>query len=525
MMVNGWWGVVRWPAIIAAIWLTQAAGPRPEAGIISGVITDSQSNPISRAFVKVVGTTFSSSVLSTEDGKFEVSSVPAGAYHVAVVKPGFPTTWFGTTRINEHGVSVDVDAGERAEIAIQIQRGSVISGVVVDEAGEPVTNAWVWADSSASVSRDGNQPSTVTDRRGRYRLFALRPGEYVVSATADSREVRQIAAGVESVSQYRRAYWPNAVTFRSARRIDVREGQEVAGIDFQLKRTPMAPFHVTQPSGQTPQALDVSVTAVGESEPESPMGSGTDKRYLLPAGTWVLRVLTLTKPGAFAEETFTTDGYSPIEREVALQPAGSISGRLVIDGTLRLNQYLFGAAPVTQDEASWRAGVETGPDEAGAFSIRSLVPGRYSLFAWVFEDRWTVSVRQGDRDIVGPIEIRPGQAVSDITMTLKRRPPASVINGVLLGTAAQPDTSHAVVLINEDERLWNETCGAVRVAQPSHKGRFQFNDLDPGRYRLAATELRRPDCADIPAIRAIVGLGTAVTLAAGETRDFKLIVK
>ena len=66
-------------------------------------------------------------------------------------------------------------------------RGSVISGRVLDEFGEPVADAMVNAMRSAwTAGRRKLQPtgrSAQTNDLGQYRIYGLPPGDYYVSAT------------------------------------------------------------------------------------------------------------------------------------------------------------------------------------------------------------------------------------------------------------------------------------------------------------------------------------------------------
>jgi hypothetical protein len=458
--------------------------------------------------------------MTKEDGRFEATDVPAGVYHVAVSKPGYAASWMGPTSVDPLGIPLDIEADEHADLVLQLRRGGAITGRVVDEAGDPVSNATVIAEGSG-VDRSPARPfvGTVnTDSHGRYRLFGLGAGEYVISVIP--RSSAQSVMVANRVMRALTTFWPGTLERRFARPVVVSEGEEAAGIDVRIARTPVAPLTITFPGVQG--RVDSTLMPVGESRNrEEYAESGS---YLLPAGQWILTAMGPNR-SAWVQETITTDGHSPMVRDIEMQPTGSIAGRVIFANRDGAGQRPFlwttRVDRVTSYESS---SIVIGPDAAGAFAIRGLTPGRYFVEV-MSPERWIGSLRLGDREVVGPIAIGAREQITGVTMTIGPAPPPSTIMGVVVDAANQPDATHAVVLINEDERQWNESCRATPVLQPSTKGRFKFGDLLPGRYRLVTTELRRPDCADVEALRALAVRGLAIELTAGEVRDVSLTVK
>jgi hypothetical protein len=295
---------------------------------------------------------------------------------------------------------------------------------------------------------------------------------------------------------------------------------EETTVDIRFARTPVAPLTVR--FSEAPGRIQSSLVAVGESRNrEEGSNSGV---YLLPAGQWTLTARA-QNGSAWAEETITTDGYSPMVRDIHLQPTASISGRIVLANGDSAGRRPYLWTTRVERNISYESSSDfIGPDATGAFAFRGVAPGRY-IVGVLSPDGWIGSLRLGDRDVIGPIAIAAGQQITDVTVTIGPAPPPSTIRGAVVDAASQPDATHAVVLINEDERLWNELCQATLVMQPSIKGRFKFGDLLPGRYRLVTTELRRPDCADVQALRGLVARGLAIELTAGQVREFNLTAK
>jgi hypothetical protein len=154
------------------------------------------------------------------DGSFRLDGVPAGDYLVAALKPGYITP--GATAAMDFSLSEDqiksiiaslpqvhVGAGQTASVSLTLHRGAVIAGRMQFADGSPVIDAMVGCDSIDSVlrlesalrpenrgkvasprqealrflssSQHVTQRALTTDDEGRYRIFGLPPGKYLVS--------------------------------------------------------------------------------------------------------------------------------------------------------------------------------------------------------------------------------------------------------------------------------------------------------------------------------------------------------
>ncbi len=146
------------------------------------------------------------------DGSFRLDGVPAGDYLVAALKPGYITP--GAAAAMDWSLSEDqlksliaslpqvhVGAGQTASVSLTLHRGAVIAGRMQFADGSPVIGAMVGCDLIDSVQRlesllrlenrgkvasprqEALQSfaSTSTDDVGRYRIFGLPPGKYLVT--------------------------------------------------------------------------------------------------------------------------------------------------------------------------------------------------------------------------------------------------------------------------------------------------------------------------------------------------------
>jgi hypothetical protein len=154
------------------------------------------------------------------DGSFRLDGVPAGDYLVAALKPGYITPdaaaamdWsLSEDQVKSRIASlpqVHVGAGQTASVSLTLHRGAVIAGRMQFADGSPVIGSMVGCESVDSVLRlesalrpenrgkvasprqealqllassQSVRPNFLTDDEGRYRIFGLPPGKYLVSA-------------------------------------------------------------------------------------------------------------------------------------------------------------------------------------------------------------------------------------------------------------------------------------------------------------------------------------------------------
>ena len=96
---------------------------------------------------------------------------------------------FGQRRPLGQGAPIDVATGQVvARIDAALQLAAVITGRIVDEFGDPVTNVRVapmryqFINGERRIQQAGGG-GTMTNDLGEYRIYGLLPGQYFVSAT------------------------------------------------------------------------------------------------------------------------------------------------------------------------------------------------------------------------------------------------------------------------------------------------------------------------------------------------------
>ncbi|HEY0384409.1 MAG TPA: carboxypeptidase-like regulatory domain-containing protein, partial [Pyrinomonadaceae bacterium] len=167
------------------------------------------------------------------DGKFQLRDLRPGAYNVQVNAPGYvivpdaAALGGGDERRYYHiGESVN----------LTMVKGGVITGTVLDGAGEPVTAARV---SAIRVRKPTDRTTNalrfdiprMTDDRGVYRLYGLEPGSYVLAVGGSTTQFFGNASAYEGDAM---TYYPSA-TRDTAVELTVRAGEELTGIDVRYR--------------------------------------------------------------------------------------------------------------------------------------------------------------------------------------------------------------------------------------------------------------------------------------------------
>ncbi len=161
------------------------SAPEKSAGF---VVVLGSGSPVRRAQVTLSGQELrgNRTALTDDQGRFVFQVLPAGRFNLSVNKAGHVTTSFGAKRPGRPGTPIQLADGQRIEkLSIALPRGGVITGVVVDEHGEPAPSTQVRA--LRYVLQTGERTLSfagqdMTDDRGIYRIYSLQPGEYVLSA-------------------------------------------------------------------------------------------------------------------------------------------------------------------------------------------------------------------------------------------------------------------------------------------------------------------------------------------------------
>lgn len=122
-------------------------------------------------------------------GRFRITAVPAGTYRLLVIPAGYLGRYlpmgYGAGRANDAGRPIVIRAGEEMRgVDVGLPIAVAIEGRVVDENGEPLSRVPVFAARLSAGSESPQRASqlpVVSDDLGRYRIYGLEPGTYIVN--------------------------------------------------------------------------------------------------------------------------------------------------------------------------------------------------------------------------------------------------------------------------------------------------------------------------------------------------------
>jgi hypothetical protein len=204
---------------------TQTPKPAVGRGLIVGQVVDATGAPISGALVSIGASAALPypRTLTTAEGRFHFSDLPAGAFGLTAQKPGYAPGGFGRQRPGGPTQSLELADGERATaVRITMWKYGSITGRLT-ESGEPMVGVTVWSlvrSYSTGRSQFYDGPAGTTDDRGVFRFGNLMPGDYAIcvigtQSTMPAALVEGFAAArvAGRSEEFERAFEANVIGF------------------------------------------------------------------------------------------------------------------------------------------------------------------------------------------------------------------------------------------------------------------------------------------------------------------------
>jgi hypothetical protein len=507
--------------------------PAPPKGRISGrVLTADTGRPVKRArvFVSAAELPNGVGVLTDDSGAFELGDLPGGRYNLSVSKSGYVSLAYGQRRPFQAGTPLQLAEGQQMRgIDFRLPRGSVVSGRVYDEDGDSMAGVMVRVLRSESV-QNGHRlvptGSAQTDDRGQFRIWGLMPGEYYVDAQArlnlpGGRGALGLvpAAAIAGVlgqfgaptfaalfeseepdqKSYAPTFYPGVTVVDEARAVTVGIGQELADIDFSLRlvRVARVSGRVVRADGSATSNGNVTLVADAAVQRGSSFGISYTSRIdwdgsfaipSVPPGRYVLRARG-DEGGAprFASQPITIGNGDLSDLSIMVTPGASISGRVVFTpgaSPASLTDVRI-AAPSLDQQAG---GLQARPEKDGTFTIGALPPGPLLIRPDSVPPGWMLrSVALDGRDVTDtPIEVRSGQALSNVTVTLTDK--VGELNGTITSDRGEPVIDYTVLAFTTDRSLWRPQSRHILTARPDQTGGFRMRGLPPGEYYVVVVD-------------------------------------
>ncbi|WP_395695067.1 hypothetical protein [Nocardioides sp.] len=227
------------------------------AGLITGVVTDTDSTPVFDAGADVYGWNpddqsweLFGEVGTDADGRYTAALRP-GTYRVGFVHPDYyPEFWDDVDDIDDATDIVVRAGGTTAGIGARLMSPSHISGIVRGPDGQPVADVQVrpyYYDPVDDVWYWELWTWDVTDAQGRYDLGPLYPDTYRL--------------GFEDYSGhgYVPEFWRDAATVDEADDVVLAAGRSATGVNVRLGLGSQITGTVTDEDGAVPTSVEVTV--------------------------------------------------------------------------------------------------------------------------------------------------------------------------------------------------------------------------------------------------------------------------
>ena len=167
----------------------QAQSPDAAFRIAGTVVSASGGNPLARARVSIVDASNPQNLqwtITSEDGRFEFKQLGPGKYGLQGAKRGFITASYDAHE--QYSTAIVTGVGLDTEhLVLRLAPSAVISGMILDESGDPVRRATVTLyreDRRLGVGRIIRVRADSTDDQGAYEFTRLDTGSYFISVVA-----------------------------------------------------------------------------------------------------------------------------------------------------------------------------------------------------------------------------------------------------------------------------------------------------------------------------------------------------
>lgn len=443
------------------------------------------------------------SLITSEDGKFAFSGVPAGKYSLEGAKRGFISASYD--QHDQFSTAIVTGAGLDTEsLVLKLSPDAVITGKVLDEAGEPVRRARVtvyYLNHQEGVDQIHQFRNTQTDDLGAYEITPLMPGTYFLSATAkpwyavhryseqpNNSEPRIPAEPTAAVDRsfdvaYPVTYYADVTDAESATPIPVRGGERLQ-VDIHLNPVPALRliFHVpgdnsggfSFPQLEQPAFDGSTFVQIDNQRMVSP---GVVEIAGIPAGRYNIRLqrpqsatqlngVDLNKDG---EEIDTSRGEALSSIKVSVQVPGGITPSMQLVVSLRSGSRI---------PLAWQR-----VDLRGEAELQQVSPGQYEIFVW----------GPGKRYSIAHISAQ-GAAVSGhtLTVTAGASPSVSLVlvtgSAEVMGTAKRAGKALAGAMVVLVPKNPEGNRDLFRRDQSDLDGTFALHNVIPGFYTVLAIE-------------------------------------
>lgn len=508
--------------------------PKENAATVSGTVTLNGS-AVRNAVVSLQiqnqpGSQQSARTKTDADGRFRFTDVAAGQYVVGALTPGFYSV--SDFSYGLPGRTLNVASGETiGNVELQLKRGAVITGSVMDENNEPI------AETPVQLTRVGDQiripqnmlnfEANKTDDRGIYRLYGLPPGKYQVSV---GLAVRESSFAQRTRMFIEQTFHPDTTERVKAKVIEVEEGQIASDVDIRIGKLKSA-YEISgrvidSQTGQPVVGLNLSFNNVDPSTGKLGGSMATGGWRTDANGEFHVIGIRSGKYGIFIRSSGERDEYysDPVIVEITnrdlsgveirTQRGASITGWAIIEGTndpaILAKRSQLRLSAITEDNpvSSYAVSTQVKPD--GSFRLSGVPIGKSRLKSFV--NASTLSLVRVEHNGVSvkddTLQTRAGEQINNVRVIFAYS--TAAIRGRLIFTGGEAPEK---ILVTAFAKQSGSNTGD-KSAQVDARGYFVIEGLLPGEYlvRLSANSYGVRAAETVTIVRRIAESSQRVTV-------------
>ena len=511
----------------------QSVYAKPASYRIAGrTVSRVDGHTLQGATVRIVNTKSQQLVASTvsgEDGSFEFTDLKADKYSLDAVTDGYLASPY-----DEHdnfssaivtGAGVDTES-----LILRITPAAMISGQIIDEAGDPVRIAMV---TLYRENREEGRSRITAFRRlqtndlGTYEFVSLPPGNYFMSARAtpwyavhpqlrNSPSADKVPRPVDSSLDvvYPTTFYADTTDVDGATPIPVRAGNQI-DMDIHLQPVPAVTLTVHTTAGLQNTQLQESV--FGQPEEVNAQMEVTDSGTFLvgvPPGHYMLSHMSQAAGSAKSMAIDLARGNVDIDA-MSGEESGSVKMHLEGENGLRL-------APVTQIALRSKNGggtVAESVSDKGQVEFAGVKAGEYNVSVYGLDNHIYHVAKietESGKSLGNLLSIAPGATLS---LMVKVARPSCAIEGFVKNDG-KPTPGVMVVLVPASP---NDDIELFRRDQSDLDGSFVLPNVIPGKYTALAIrdgwtlEWGKPEI-----LAHYLSKGVPVTVSANEQKSVRL---
>ncbi len=455
-----------------------------------------------------------------DEGNFKLTGLRPSAYRLMAIMPGYISRQASETELYRAGDTV----------TINMVKGGVITGRVTDAAGDPMPAVRVTpflirdltgkrANSFAAMDNPA-RAGRLTDDRGIYRLFGLRPGIYVVSVNGSANDLTDMS----ETPAFESPTYHLSATRDTATEVSVGESAEVTGVDIRHRGERGRTVSGTLSGETTGDALINAVsillksTTTGQIEAMAvTMGSSGFALHGVPNGEYDLVAVRFNESNdqaASMPRRISVRGVDVSGIELKLLKLGFIAGRVIIEKSEPAKaceikeSYTVQEISLSASREDQKGGEPNSslnffdpggglprsvPGEKGEFMLKNLEAGTYRLASDLPGETWYVrSITQSGIGAAKrtdaarqPFSLKQGEKRTGIELSISEGA-ASLTGKVVAAREGQKLPSGLRVYVIPAEATAADELLRYREAALGQSDSFEFKHLAPGKYWLLA---------------------------------------